>query len=330
MKELMPKEQGYIVDTSTYNMGMPLRTYKDRVFRMIFKEKENFLELYNALNGTDHRNPDHLTVTTLENAIYIGMKNDVSYLLYDQLTLYEHQTTKNPNMPLRNLFYVANIYSGLTKTANLYGTKLAKIPEPVFIVFYNGKDKMPERSILRLSDAYTHTSDNPALELTVQILNINVGYNQELMEKCKMLCDYTIFVNKTREYGGTLPFPKAVEQAIEDCISEGVLKEFLQKNRAEVLSVSIFEYNEELHMQQEREDAMEEGIQQGIQKGIQTGEALLLISQIRKKLARSLSTEQIADALEQDPSRVQELISLINAHPAAGDPELYELWAGEQ
>lgn len=97
---------------------------------------------------------------------------------------------------------------------------------------------MPERSILRLSDAYTHTSDNPALELIVQILNINVGYNQELMEKCKMLCDYTIFVNKTREYGGTLPFPKAVEQAIEDCISEGVLKEFLQKNRAEVLSKS--------------------------------------------------------------------------------------------
>ena len=130
----------------------PAREYKDRLFRMVFKEKDQFLELYNALNGTAYDNPGDLTVTTLENAIYMGMRNDVSYLLYDRLALYEHQASINPNMPLRNLFYVSDIYSGLTKDSNLYGSKLVRLPEPQFVVFYNGADELPERSILRLSD----------------------------------------------------------------------------------------------------------------------------------------------------------------------------------
>ena len=134
----------------------PAREYKDRLFRMVFKEKDQFLELYNALNGTAYDNPDDLTVTTLENAIYMGMRNDVSYLLYDRLALYEHQASINPNMPLRNLFYVSDIYSGLTKDTNLYGSKLIRLPEPQFVVFYNGADELPERSILRLSDAFSH------------------------------------------------------------------------------------------------------------------------------------------------------------------------------
>ena len=158
--------------------GQPVRTYKDRVFRMIFKEKESFLELYNAMNKTAYTNLEDLTVTTLENAIYLSMKNDVSYLLYDRLALYEHQSTRNPNLPLRDLFYVANIYSRLTYADNLYGAKLVKIPEPVFVVFYNGKEEMPERSVLRLSDAYEQPSGDPALELKVIVLNINPGYNK--------------------------------------------------------------------------------------------------------------------------------------------------------
>lgn len=105
-------------------------TYKDRIFRMIFRQKKNFLDLYNAMNNSNYSNPDDLTVTTLENAIYMNMKNDVSFLLHDQLMLYEHQSTKNPNIPLRNLFYVSDIYSKLTKDKNLFGTKLIRIPQP--------------------------------------------------------------------------------------------------------------------------------------------------------------------------------------------------------
>lgn len=115
-----------------------VRTYKDRIFRMVFKEKQEFLELYNAMNGTDYHNPEDLTVTTLENAIYMNMKNDVSFLLHDRLTLYEHQSTDNPNMPLRNFFYVSDIYSRLTQEKNLHCSRPVLIPEPRFVEFYNG------------------------------------------------------------------------------------------------------------------------------------------------------------------------------------------------
>ena len=323
MKETMLMEQKKsLVQYLGAWTGQPVRTYKDRVFRMIFKEKESFLELYNAMNKTAYTNPEDLTVTTLENAIYFSMKNDVSYLLYDHLALYEHQSTRNPNLPLRDLFYVANIYSGLTHAENLYSTRQIKIPEPVFVVFYNGKDEMPERSVLRLSDAYEQPSEDPALELRVLVLNINPGYNKELMENCKKLRDYSIFTNKIREYNKLLPLSQAVEKAIEDCIAEDVLKEFLQKNRAEVLSVSIFEYNEELHMQQERREAMEEGMERGQQKG----ELLHLINLIKKKRARGLSAEEIADLLEEDVSQVKELVALIDSHPDKSAEELYEIY----
>ncbi len=297
--------------------GQPVRTYRDRVFRMIFKEKESFLELYNAMNKTAYTNLDDLTVTTLDNAIYISMKNDVSYLLHDRLALYEHQSTRNPNLPLRDLFYVANIYSGLTYAENLYSTRQVKIPEPVFVVFYNGKEEIPERSTLRLSEAYEQPSGDPALELKVLVLNINPGYNKELMENCKKLRDYSIFTNKIREYSELLPLSQAVEKAIEDCVAGNILKEFLQKNRAEVVSVSIFEYNEELHMQQERQEAMEEGQQKG--------ELLHLINQIKKKRSRGFSADEIADLLEEDVSRVQELAALVDSHPGKAAEELYEI-----
>lgn len=159
----------------TVGSPTPALTYKDRIFRMIFKEKREFLDLYNAMNGTHYTNPDELTVTTLDNAIYLGMKNDVSFLLQDTLSLYEHQSTDNPNMPLRNLLYVSDIYSQLTWTADLYGSRLVRIPEPRFIEFYNGTKELPERCERKLSDAYANPTDSPALELTTTVLNINPG-----------------------------------------------------------------------------------------------------------------------------------------------------------
>ena len=157
------------------------------------------------------------------------------------------------------------------------------------------------------------------------MLNINPGYNRELMENCKKLRDYSIFTNKIREYSGLLPLSQAVEKAIEDCIAGDILKEFLQKNRAEVVSVSIFEYNEELHMQQERQEAMEEGLKQGLKLGLEQGELLLLLNQIKKNLARGLSAEEIADFLDTDVPRVQEFAALIDSHPGKSAEELYEI-----
>lgn len=250
---------------------VPLRAYKDRVFRMIFKEKESLLQLYNAMNGTDYQEPEELMVTTLENAVYLGMKNDVSFLLYDHLNLYEHQSTNNPNMPLRNLFYVSSLYSGLTRDENLYGPRIVKIPEARFVVFYNGKEELPERFELKLSDAFATKTEIPALELRTEVWNINAGCNKLLMERCKLLSDYAVFVDKVRKYGQNQSFSEAVDLAIEACIEEDVLSDFFRKNRAEVLKVSIFEYDEQRQMELARKGAIEEGREEGIKEGREEG-----------------------------------------------------------
>ena len=281
---------------------------------MVFKEKDQFLELYNALNGTAYDNPDDLTVTTLENAIYMGMRNDVSYLLYDRLALYEHQASINPNMPLRNLFYVSDIYSGLTKDTNLYGSKLVRLPEPQFVVFYNGADELPERSILRLSDAFSHKGGEPKLELEVLVLNINPGFNLDLMEHCRTLREYMAYVDTVRKYARETDFPEAVDRAIRECLAKGILADFLSRNWAEVKKVSIYEYDEEKHIRQEREDAMEEGLQRG--------ETLRLVTQVLKKYEKGLSPKETADMLEEELSVIEEIYLLKQKFPEWTEKEI--------
>ena len=197
------------------------RNYKDTVFRMLFKEKENLLSLYNALNQTAYTDADGLEITTLENAVYMNYKNDISFVFDFELMLYEHQSTVNPNMPLRDLIYVTKVLQGRIKGENLYGTALVRIPTPRFVIFYNGTDSCPERQILRLSDA--------------------------------------------------------VETAVEHCIQNGILEEFLTKNRAEAIAMSIFEYNEEQHLKSEREQAYQNGrddrVAIGRKEGYREGES---------------------------------------------------------
>lgn len=272
-------------------IGMPLRAYKDRIFRMIFKEKRELLELYNAMNGTNYTNEDDLIVTTLENAIYLGMKNDISFMLYDQLTLYEHQSTKNPNMPLRDLLYVADIYSNLTKDKNLHSSTLIEIPEPKFVVFYNGTDKMDEKKVLKLSDMYEKPSELPDLELKVTVLNINTGYNEELMKNCKTLKEYMILVDRIRNYSQKMPFAEAAEYAVDSCIKEGILEEFLRKNKSEVIKVSIYEYNEEKHIQQEREEAWMKGLEEGKKLGNH-------INELNRQLIKENRLEDLTKSLD--------------------------------
>ena len=156
-----------------------------------------------------------------------------------------------------------NIYMAYVFGDNLYGRKLIKIPEPRFVVFYNGRDKMPEQSVLRLSDAYESKSEDLDLELKIRFVNINPGYNEEMIERSPTLYQYVKFVDIVRKYQQEMSFPEAVEMAIDECIKNGILAEFLRKNRAEVLRVSIFEYDEEEHMRQEREESRQEGFEEG-------------------------------------------------------------------
>ena len=251
------------------------RTYKDTVFRMLFSDKKELLALYNAINDTDYDNPDELTITTLKNAIYMSMKNDISCVIDMRLNLYEHQSTVNPNIPLRDLDYVSRTYSALYRDKDIYSSKLIRLPNPKFIIFYNGEDKQPPIRIFRLSDAFVHEEKNPSLELVVTQININPGYNEDLMEKCKTLKDYMLYVARVRVYQKDMSLEDAVSRAVDECIRDGILADFLKRNKAEVISMSIFEYDEKLHektlLEIGREEGMQQGIQQGIQQGMQQG-----------------------------------------------------------
>ena len=237
----------------------PNSHYKDRLFTMIFHEKKEMLELYNAVNGTSYTNPDDLQFNTLENAIFMSMHNDVSFIIDLRLNLYEHQSTYSPNLPLRFLFYTADVYSDYTKDANLYGTKPVKLPSPRFIIFYNGQKKLPARQELKLSDVYEIPEDSPWLELKAVMLNINKGHNPELMKACKTLQDYAEYTDKVRRYARETSLSTAVMNAIDECISKGILADFLKKNKSEAIKMSIYEYDQEKHMKWIREEGREEG-----------------------------------------------------------------------
>ena len=266
------------------------RPYKDTIFRMLYHDKENLLSLYNAVNGRNYTNAEDLQIVTLKNAIYMGMKNDLAFIMDMNLYLYEHQSTYNPNIPLRNLFYIADEYQRLVVRKSL---------------FYNGTKKVDDYNEFRLSSAYENPTDNPDLELRVTMLNVNDGHNLELMEHCRTLKEYAKYVARVRKYvTQNIPLEEAVTRAVDECIEEGILAEFLMKNKAEVIKVSIYEYDKEFEEKKLRKAEYEAGVE----AGIELGERSLLENQIRKKLKKGKPIEQIADELEEAVTTIQRII----------------------
>jgi len=258
--------------TETKNEIRVARNHKDRLFRMIFREKKELLSLYNAVNGTSYTNAEDLEIVTLENAIYMNMKNDLAFIMDSYLNLYEHQSTYSPNMPLRDLFYIAKELQGQIDHRDLYRNTLIKIPTPRFLVFYNGSEEQAEKKYLRLSDAFQKSMDDPDLELVVTMLNINLGKNRKLLEQCQTLKEYAIYVKKVRTYAKSMKnVEEAVDRAVTECINEGILQEFLLQNRKEAVEMSIFEYDEEAVFEIVRKDEYEKGLQEGIKEGREEG-----------------------------------------------------------
>ena len=291
------------------------RPYKDTIFRMLYHDKENLLSLYNAVNGRNYTNAEDLQIVTLKNAIYMGMKNDLAFIMDMNLYLYEHQSTYNPNIPLRNLFYIADEYQRLVVQKSLYSTTIQKIPAPRFIVFYNGTKKVEDRSEFRLSSAYENPTEDPDLELRVTMLNVNDGHNNELMEHCRTLKEYAQYVARVRKYAAEpgMALEEAVERAVEECIKEGILEEFLTKNKAEVIKMSIYEYDKEFEEKKLRKAEYEAGRQDGIeigrQAGIKVGEENVLKRFIEKRLRKGMTLEEIAEDLDEDIVVIQKLIN---------------------
>ncbi|MCC2149756.1 hypothetical protein LKD42_10905 [Lachnospiraceae bacterium CLA-AA-H246] len=282
------------------------RNYKDTVFRMLFSDWKNLLSLYNAISGAHYDNPEMLEIVTLENAIYMGMKNDLAFIIDTDLFLYEHQSTYNPNMPLRDLFYISSEYQKLVDKKSLYSSILQKIPAPQFIVFYNGTEKRKDSWVNHLSEAFENLPGNPKLELEVLTININEGHNEELMEHCQTLKEYAKYVNCVRKYARELELNEAVKLAVDECIRNNILSEFLRANKSEVISMSIFEYDKEEEERKLRKAEYEAGVADGFNNGFNDG-----INTAKKDAAITLTElhmpiEQIALALKVDIEAVKE------------------------
>jgi len=245
------------------------KQYKDRLFKKIFEEdKANLLSLYNALNKTNYTDVNDLTVTTIDDVIYMGMKNDVSCLIDSHLSLFEQQSTVNPNMPLRGFLYFGKLYEKYLAPdkTKLYGKSLKKIPTPEFYVLYNGNEDLDDVSYLRLSDAFEIPDYSGNFEWTATVININQGHSEELMKACKALKDYSIFVATIKRNLATLPLEEAVTKAVDECIETDILASILKENKAEVIGMILTEYNEEETLKAIGEECAEEAkVQANIQ-----------------------------------------------------------------
>ncbi len=231
------------------------REYKSDVFAMLMEDKENALAVYNTLNGSAYDDPDLLEIVNLEHGISMSVRNDAAFIVDTDINIYEHQSTYNPNMPLRSLIYYATIIQKRVKNRDILGSRIIKIPTPHFAVFYNGTSDKPDREVMRLSDAYEGSVKCYELDLTCTIYNINPDKGKELLEKCRILGEYTEFIEIIRKYESE-GIEEPIDKAISHCIDNHILEKFLKNHGAEVKkSMAIdmtFERREEIIRQEER------------------------------------------------------------------------------
>ena len=253
------------------------KNYKDSIFTRLFSDKKEIINLYNAIKNTNYKIEDtEINIITLEDVLFMDRNNDLCFTINDKLVvLIEHQSSINPNMPLRFLLYIAREYEKILDNKNIYRTKLVKIPKPEFIVLYNGESKYEKTSKLYLSDAFGDKS-NINLELVVDVININYEEHNSLMERSVTLNDYSYFIYLIRryikEYKNTIEKRELLEYciklAIKECIEKDILKEFLKQNGSEVINMLYTEFNLEDAKLVWKQEAFEEGKLEGMIKQI--------------------------------------------------------------
>ena len=294
------------------------REYKSDVFSMLMENKSYALEVYNALNHSDYRNPEEVEIIRLERGISLSIRNDASFLIDMNMSFYEHQSTYNPNMPLRSAIYYVNTLEDWLRRKNLdlFSRKRIQIPTPHFVVFYNGTEKRPEYEEMRLSEAFCHKTDEPGIEVRCRVYNINPDNNRPLKERSAVLEGYTYFVEKVRTYRkGNMGLEEAVDRAIEDCIENHVLEDFFRDRKDEVKKMTHLDYTwekrEQMIRKEEFEEGMEQGIAEGMERGIEQGvgqgSLQRLVNQVCCKLKKGKTPEEIADALEEPVENIQKI-----------------------
>ncbi len=276
------------------------KKYKDSVFTRLFSDKKNLIELYNAIENTNYSANTDIQINTLEDVLFMDRVNDISFIIDSKfVVLAEHQTTVNYNMPLRFLMYIARLYEKMIDNKAIYRESLIKIPTPEFIVLYNGKKEQPENRMLKLSDAFIIEKSDIKLEVIVKVININYG-KSKILEKSKSLNEYSYFIYEIQKYlDEGLPLKEAIKNAIQDCIKQNVLKNFLERNGSEVINMLYTEFDIDVAKEVWQEEAKEQGRQEGIvQRNKEIAKSLLDILDIETIAKKTGLTVQEIEKLK--------------------------------
>ena len=290
------------------NLMSANREYKDSAFTALYGDRANLLDLYNALSGNGLPSDTPLQIITLENVLFTKRRNDIAFTLGGRAVVFiEHQSTINENMPLRLLIYVARIYEKLIDSKAIYKRKLLKVLKPDFIVLYNGTEPFPDEKTLRLSDAYINPPEaaerlGGSLELEVRIVNINEGRNEDAVNKCETLSGYVRLVGKIRanEKAG-MDLAAAVTKAVKDCISEGILVDFLRKHSSEVINMFTEEWDDAIEKEVLTQEAREEGREEGVD----------ISAEIMRALIANEAAESVAVRFKVSVDKVKQIQSVM-------------------
>jgi ATP-dependent Lon protease len=252
------------------------RKFKDSVFTLLFSEKSNLLELYNAISGKNYPESTEIKIITLSNVLFMEKINDICFVIDGKLVvLVEHQSIINENMCLRMLIYIAREYEKITNSRDLYREKMLKIPTPEFIVLYNGKDEFPDYKEMRLSDSFEIKNGTCFLELVAKVYNINKGRNADIANRSPVLSGYEEFISEIKSNLNSMNLAEAIRVAIKTCLSKNILVYFLKEHGSEVENMLFTEWNWDDALAVRYEEGVEEGVaigeERGVARGIATG-----------------------------------------------------------
>ena len=283
------------------------REYRSDVFSMLMEYPEYALQVFNALNGTNYSDPEVVEMCTLAKGISLSVRNDASFIIDMHLSIYEHQSTYNPNMPLRAAIYLGEVIRPWLKGRDLYASRRIMIPTPHLVVFYNGVKGCPEKEVQRLSDSYRHDGE-PEVEVICTLYNINAGNNEDLLDRCPVMREYMIFVNRVRE-NEEAESENPIADAIDWCVENGVLKEFLSERRKEVIKAMTIDMTFEAREEIIRNEGIEQGIEQGMEKGMEKG----ILTSLRNLMTNlKLSAEEAITTLGIAPEDNEKYLSMLS------------------
>ncbi|MBO5125176.1 MAG: Rpn family recombination-promoting nuclease/putative transposase [Spirochaetaceae bacterium] len=254
------------------------RSHKDSLFVDYFSKdrewKQHFLSLYNALHGTNLQVADTtLERVNIDQVLYKSYYNDIAVLVDGQFILMiEHQSTVNPNMPLRLLEYIARIYGNTVDSRAKFSRHLVPLARPEFIVFYTGNQKLPPESYLYLSDSFPNQPPNAdlTLELKVKVCTIRSEHPSPVVHSCPDLEQYVQFLELVEE-AKAADRTEPLKWAIQEAVHRNILRDYLERKGGEILSILMTEYDYATDMAVQKEEAYEDGLFAGREEGISIG-----------------------------------------------------------